>query len=150
MWGTISKLWIQTHITITFWCNIFCVLTLITWKLQFVYRRSTYRMTALLLAMSTFCVELDVRYKWWVMSRNIHHSLSSVSHLYVYILQCITWNLQVKCGRSAYQTTAMSSETLFVWLRVAWEIRLESYSRRHASVVLWYNIACILSIKNFL
>ena len=34
------------------------------------------------------------------------------------------------------------SETFFVWFRVVLEIRLESYSPRHASVVLWCSIVC--------
>ena len=48
-----------------------------------------------------------------------------------------------KYGRSAYQMTALVSETFFVWFRVAWEVKLESYGPRHASVILWYNILCI-------
>ena len=34
---------------------------------------------------------------------------------------------------------------IFVWFRVALDIRLESYGRRHASVVLWYDIVCVHS-----
>ena len=63
----------------------------------------------------------------------------SISNFCVYsVLRHITWKLQVICGSLAYWTTAMLSETLFVWLRVALEIQLESYGPRHTSVILWY------------
>ena len=42
-----------------------------------------------------------------------------------------------------YQMTALVSETIFMWFKVAWEIRLESYGPRHPLVVLWYNIVCV-------
>ena len=82
-------------------------------------------------------LELDPRYDWWVIAPNTHHSLFLVglkSNLK------ITWKVLVVCGRSAYQTTALLSETFLVLYRVAWEIRLESYDPRHISIVLWYNI----------
>ena len=74
---------------------------------------------------------------------NTHHSFFPISHLCV--LTCITWKLQVIYGHSAYRMTALLLETFLVWFRVAWEIRLESYMYRprHASGILWYNIACI-------
>ena len=53
---TIGELWLQTRITIAFWCDILCALTLITAKLQVVYGRSTYRTTPLLSEMSILCV----------------------------------------------------------------------------------------------
>ena len=47
-----------------------------------------------------------------------------------------TRKLQVLRGRSAYRTTPILSETFFVLFRFALEIQLESYSLRHASVVV--------------
>ena len=57
-------------------------------------------------------------------------------------------------GRSAYRTTAILSETLFVWCRVACDIRLESYRPRHpikhqlfsdTYIVIWlYRQRCIV------
>ena len=73
-------------------------------------------------------LELDARYKWWVMAPNTHHSLFPINHLCV--LTCIT-------------TTTLLLDTFLVWFRFAWEIWLKSYDPRHASVVLWYNILCI-------
>ena len=69
-------------------------------------------------------LELDVRYSWWVMAPNAHCSLFPISHLCVFT--CITWKLQVICECSAYQMTALLSETFFMWFRAAWEIWLES------------------------
>ena len=54
--GNPGELWIQTRITTTFRYYILCILRLITHKLQVLYRRSTYRMTALISAMSNFLV----------------------------------------------------------------------------------------------
>ena len=78
-------------------------------------------------------------------SKHASHSLFDKTFVTVqlYVLRHINWKLQVICGRSACWTTAILSETLFVSFRVAWEIRLESCSPRHASVVLWYNITRI-------
>ena len=89
-------------------------------------------------------LELNVRYEWQVLPPNTHRSPFSTSHSCVYsVLRHITWKLQFICGRSAYRTTAILSESFFMWFRVALEIQLESYSSRHASVVLWNNIVCI-------
>ena len=52
----ITELWLQTCITAAFWYDILCVLTFITWKLQVVSGDCTYRMTALLLDITIFCV----------------------------------------------------------------------------------------------
>ena len=51
--------------------------------------------------------------------------------------------LQVIHGHCAYQTTALLLKTFLERFRVAWESWLESYSPRHTSVVLWYNIVCV-------
>ena len=57
-----------------------------------------------------------------------------------YDRQVMIGKLQVV--RSAYRTVALLSKTFLVWFRVSWEIQLESYGPRHASVILWYFIAC--------
>ena len=116
---------------------------LITRKLLVVYGCSTYPMTALLSEMSTFCVrELNARYNWWVMAPKTHCSLFPISYLYVFT--CITWELQVIYGRSAYWMTALLLETFLVCFRVTWEIQLERYNpSMHQSFSLSYNIVCI-------
>ena len=43
----------------------------------------------------------------------------------------------------SYRTTAILLDTFFVWFRVSWEIRLESYGLRHASFALWYDIVWV-------
>ena len=62
-------------------------------------------------------------------------SQSLISHLWVLRYMYITWKLQVVQGHSAYQKTPLLSETFLVWFRVAWEIWLESYVPRLASVI---------------
>ena len=95
-----GKLWIRTCITNIFQHYILYVLTLITRKVQFVCRSSTYRMNALLSVMSNFVLELDARCDWQVMSPNVHHSVFLISHLCV--LTSISQKLQVICGHFAY------------------------------------------------
>ena len=85
-------------------------------------------------------LELNVRYEWWVIPPNTHRSLFPISIFCAYsVLRHINWNIQIICGHSAYRTTVILSETLLMWFKGALEIWLESYSPRHASVVLWYN-----------
>ena len=50
------------------------------------------------------------------------------------LLARITWKLQVMYGHSSCQMTALLSETFLVCFRVAWEIQLENYGPRHASI----------------
>ena len=143
MRDTIGELWIQTLIVTTSGYDILCVLTLVTRKLQAVCGRFTYRMTALLLEMSIFCGRAGCEI-WMASYASKHASQSPFDKpfLRIYsVLRHITWKPQVICARSAYRTTAVISQTLFVWFTVALEIRLGSYGSRHASVVLWYNIA---------
>ena len=137
---TIGELWIQTCIATTFWYDILCVLTLVTRKPHAVYKHSAYWMTALLSEMSIFCVRAG--YEIWMASyasKRISQSLSDKPFVCarVVVLRHITWKLQVIYGCSANRTIAVLFETFFVWFRVAWEIWLESYGPRHASVVLW-------------
>ena len=73
----IGKLWIQTCIATSFRCDIFCVLTLITQKLQVAYGSFTYQMTALLLKMSIFCVRAE--YEIWLVSYQSKHASQSLS-----------------------------------------------------------------------
>ena len=142
MQDTTGELWAQTRIATSSRHNILCVFTLITWKLQVVFGLSTYRTTALLSVMSIFrfkagCEIRLVSYG----SKHASYSFFPISSLRV--LTSITWKLQVIYGRSAHRTTALLSETFLVWLRVAWEIQLETNVRRHESVVFWYNIVCL-------
>ena len=100
-------------------------------KLQVVYRRSTDQMT-----------ELDVSYG----SKHALQSLSNKPFVCTYTHKSKTIG-HTPCTPvyecSAYRTTALQLETFLKWLRVAWEIQLESYDPRHALVILWYTIVCI-------
>ena len=127
MQDTIGELYIQNRITTTFRYNILCVLTLVTQKLQVLCRRSTYQTTVLLSKMSIFCV----RAGWGILlvSYASQHTLQSLSNKPFVSMQLY--------GHFTYWTTAKLSETFFVWFRVAWEIWLESYGPRQASVILW-------------
>ena len=152
MWVTIGELWVQTRIATTFRYDILCVFALITWKLQIVCGRSTYRTTASLSEMSIFCVRVgcEIRMNSHA-SKHTSQSLSAEPFLRINTgLRHIRWKLQVIYGRSAYRTTAILSETFFVWFRVALEIRLGSYGPRHASVSLWYNILCAYTASPYI
>ena len=142
MWDKIGELWFQTRIITSFWYNILCVLTLITQKRQVIHCIWMFHISSAWLLCYWRCLfpvlELDVRYDWWAITPNMHHSPFSISNLY--ILTRITWKLQVIYEHSAYWTTPLLLKTFLVCIRVAWRIQLESYSTRHASVVLWYNI----------
>ena len=116
---TISKLWLQTHIATAFWCDVLCVLTLVTQKLPVVYGPSTYQMTALLLEMSIFWVRTTC--KILLVSYGSKHASQSLFNKPFCILQVIY-------RFSVYQTIALLSKTFLVCLRVAWEILLESYA----------------------
>ena len=81
-------------------------------------------------------LELDARYEWRGTPSNTHRGLFPLSYFCVYgALRHIT-KLQVMCRSLAYWTTAISSETLFVWFRVALKIQLENYDPRYRSVIL--------------
>ena len=91
-------------------------------------------------------LELDARYKWWVMAPNTPCSLFPISHLCVHYAQMAYTHIFKTTGRIwmfCIWTTAILSESFLVWFRVAWNIRLESYDPKHASVALWYNIVCV-------
>ena len=84
------------------------------------------------------------------MPPNTYCSLFLISHFRVYsVLRHITWNLQIICGSLAYSTSAILLETFFAGFRVALEINLVSYSLRHASVVLWYDIVSVYLLKRY-
>ena len=126
MWDTMGELWIQTDIATTFWNDILCVLTLLTQKIHVVYGCSTYWTIALLLEMSFFYVTVGCEI--WMLTYGSKHAPQSlsISHLCICTCtycRCITWKLQVICGRSTYRMTGMLSETFFVWFRVAWGIQ---------------------------
>ena len=93
-----------------------CVLTLVTQKLQDIYKRCTYWMTALLSEISIFCVRAG--WEIWLMSYGSKNSLQyfPISHLCV--LTCITWKLQVISRCSACRMSALLSNTFLVWFSV--------------------------------
>ena len=96
MQDTIGELWIQTHITTSFWYYILWVHTLLTRKLQvvYVYMDVLHIEWLLYYWKCLFSVlELDARYNWQVMAPNMHHNPFAISHLYV--ITHITWKLQV-------------------------------------------------------
>ena len=144
MWDTIGELWIQSCIAITFPYVILCLLIPVARKLLVIYECPTDRVTALL-EMSIFCVRAGFEIQ--TASYAFEHILQSLFDKLFLCIQCIlrhiTWQLQVMCGRSEYQMTAMLYETSFEWFRVALVIQLESYGLRHTSVVLWYDNVCV-------
>ena len=142
MRDTIGKLWIQTRIATSFQYDILCIFILVTWKLQVVYGPSTSWMTALLSEMPIFCIRAG--YAIWLASYGSKHVSQCLSgKQFVRMYTHITWKVQVIYWTFAYRTTALQSETFLVCFRVAWEIQLESFGPRYASVVLWYNIVCV-------
>ena len=101
-------------------------------------------MTALLSQISIFYVGagFDIQMASYV-SKYARKSLSD-KPFYAYRVPIrISWKVQVVRECSAHGTTAIISEIIFVWFRVTLQIWLESYSPRHASVVLWYHIAYV-------
>ena len=141
MWETIGELWIQTRITTTFQYYILCILTLTTQKLQVLLRSSISRMSAVLSVKSISVLELYARYDWWIMATNTHCSLFPISHWCLFT--CISQKLQIIYGTSAYWMTVLLLKTFLEWLRIAQEVRLDSYSPRNVSIVLWYSIVCV-------
>ena len=129
-----GKLWIQTRFETTFWCDILCILTIVTqnyWShVDVLYiKRLLYYWRCLFSVL-----ELDTRYEWWLTPPNMHHILFRKQFVCVRLyLRHITWKLQVISGCSTYWTTAVLLDTFFVSIRVSWEIQLESYDPRHAS-----------------
>ena len=94
---TIVKLWIQTCIATTFWCDVLCILALVTRKLQvIVCGHSTQRMTALLLEMSIFCVRAGCEIR--MASYASKHTLQSLSDEPFLHIQCTqTHRLKTSC-----------------------------------------------------
>ena len=138
----IGELWIQARIPSSFQYKILHVLKLLFWKLLVVYEHFTYWMTTLLSEMSIFCFG-DVC-KILVTSYTSKHASQSLSNkqiMYIgtYILKTTghIWTFRIS-------TTALLLKTFLVCVRFAWKIQLESYSPRHASVIVWYNSVCIL------
>ena len=86
-------------------------------------------------------LELDTSYDWQVMAPNTHHSLFLINPLC--ILTRTTWKLQVVLQTFYILNDCYTIRDILVWYRVGWEIQLESYGPRHASVILWYNSVCV-------
>ena len=135
------SVWIQTLIATAFWDSIFPYLQS---KLKNYRSYMDILHTEWLLCYQRCLIsalKLDARYEWWVIASNSHRSLFSIS--YLCLLRHITWKLLVICRRSVYRTTAILSEPLFLWFRVALEIWLENYNPRHPLVVLRFHIVCV-------
>ena len=125
MWAKISALWLQTHTTVSPWYAILCTLS---------YKDgSTCPMTALLSEILFTGVQLYARYSWQVMAPKHASQSFLIRNLCIPVLPHITWKLLIVCGRSAYWMTALLLKTFLMWIRVVWEIRLESYSPMHTS-----------------
>ena len=123
------------HVVDSFLNTILCVLTCTTWKLKVVLH-SVYWMTAVLLEISIFCIRAGCELRLvGYGSKHSLHFLSDNTSLYRNNLKT-TGHIHM-CGYSAYRMTPLLLETFFEWYRVAWEIWLEGYGLRHASVVLW-------------
>ena len=135
MWNMIGKLWTQTPIATTFWYDILCVLTLVTWKLQVVCR-ALYMLNDCSAIRDVYFLCSSWRHIRLTSyaSKHTSHSLSGKPFVHTLVLRHIIWKPQVISGHSAHRMTAILAETFFVWFRVALEIWLESYVPRYASV----------------
>ena len=147
MHNTMGELWIQTHITTTFWyilCALTCTLIHVTQTIQVICRHSTYWTTAVLSKVSflwkSWMQDMNSKLRPQTCIKVFYSKPFVVIRLY---LRHLTGKLQFIFGCSAYRTKVVLLDTFFVWFRVAWKVRLESYCPRHASVVLCYNIVCI-------
>ena len=127
----ISESWLQTRIAISFWYTIFVRTYIHNSKTTGCIRTFYLSNNCSTIGDDFSRLELYARYDWRVMTSNMHHSLFLICHLCV--LLHITWKLQVVCGHSAYQMTALLPNTFLVCFRVAWETRLAKYSPWHAS-----------------
>ena len=129
----------QTLITTSVRYDILCVLTLITHKLQVVYGRSTYWMTALLLKMCISCVRAGC--KIWLVNYGSKNALQSLSdnpfvHTYTHNLKlCVIYE------RSAYWTTALLLKTFLTG---------ELWPYIHISRSLAQNCVCVLQVCIFI
>ena len=115
MQDTISELWIQTGITATVVYDILSVLTLLTQEVQVACGRFTYRTTALLSEMYISSVRAGCKIRMAsYTSRHASESLCDKPFLRAY-----THNLKstgpIRPGGFAYRTTALRTETFFVY-----------------------------------
>ena len=93
MWDTIGELWIKTRIETTLRYVVLCLLTLVTRKLQVVYGRSIYRMTALLSQIPIFCVRAGFEIQMACYASK--HVSQYKPFFYEYsVLRRITWNFR--------------------------------------------------------
>ena len=104
-------------------------------------------MTVLLSEMSIFCVRAGC--KLWLESYGSKHASWSLSKKLFVHTNMYNLKLQVIYGHCASWTSALLSEIFLVCIRVTWEIWLESSGTRHISVILWYNIVCIVWARTF-
>ena len=108
-------------------------------KLQDIYERCIHWMTALLSEISIFCVRAGCEIR--LMTYGSKHSLQFLLISHLCVLTCITWKLHVVYGHSAYQMTALPSDTFLVWFRVArsnWRAMAQT-----CISLLWYKVVCV-------
>ena len=139
MWDTIGELWLQTRITVSFRHNVLCLRTLITRKLHAEYEDSTYRTTAQLSEMSISWVRAVCKIRLASYgSKYPSQSLCNTPFVCTYTLNSKTTSrTRTFCISKDCSTIGDISCVVY---GVAWEIRLETYGHRHASVVLRYNV----------
>ena len=99
--------------------------------------------------MTIFCVRLNVRYDWRVMGPNTHHGLFPISSLCALITHTseTMWHIWTFCISNGHSTIEYIP---CVCVRVAWEIWLESYGPRHASVILQYTTLCVYTASPYI
>ena len=143
----IGKLWLQTHITVSFRYTILCVLTCITSK----YRSFTVFVHIKWLLIYQFIFWVRVACKIWLVSYSSKHALQSLFNM-PFVHTGITWNVWVVYRHSTYMywTTGVLPETFLAWFRVAWEIRLTTDCSRHTSQSFFDTTLCMYSIQYIL
>ena len=95
-------------------------------------------------------LELDVRYKWWIMYPNTHCSLFSISHFWVYTVVLKTHTCIKLENFRSYVDVEHIEQLLYYRMHSLCGLQLhersywrESYGSRHPSVNLWNNIVCV-------
>ena len=117
------------HITVSSQYHILCALTLITRKLQDVYKHSTYWMTALLSEMTIFWVRAGCGIR--LVSYGLKHVLQSLfnvtfcTHLHN-LKTTHVWTFRI------LKNSSTPWEIPCVVYAIAWEIQVDSYCPRHA------------------
>ena len=131
----LQYVWPQTRITVCFWTP-FCAY--LHAELE-TYR--SYQTTALLLKMPIFC--LRAACEIWLASYGSKHTLQPLSN--TPIVRTYRHNLKTtSCIQTFYiSNNCSTTQDFLVWLRVAWEIQLESFGPRHASWLFSDTTLCV-------